>query len=91
VGGAVYLDPATHQVIRLRMDADGLPSSFPVLRSRAVLDYGDIEIGGRKYLLPLRAEGRIVTLTDQSWNVMEFADYRKFGSDTTVVFGKDRP
>ena len=88
VRGAVYLERGSHRVLRLRIEGDNFPPGFPILRSPSVLDYQEAEIAGQRFLLPSRAVARVVTRKDQTRNVMEFSEYRKFTSDTSITFGK---
>jgi hypothetical protein len=86
--GRVYIDRETNQTLRITWEADGLPVEVPIRRTPAVLDYDYADVGGRRYLLPARGELRIVTVSGQTRNVIEFADYRKFTSDTNVTYEK---
>jgi len=88
VRGEVYLERGSHRVLRLRIEGDNFPPDFPIVRSPSVLDYQEAEIAGQRFLLPSRAVARVVTLKDQNRNVMEFGEYRKFTSDTSITFGK---
>ena len=87
--GYVYVDEETNSVLRISATAEDIPAAFPVQRSSTVLDYDYAEIGGTRYLLPLRAEVRIDTKSLQSLNAVEFQNYRKFHSDASVSFGKE--
>ena len=53
------------------------------------MDYDYAEVGGRRFLLPVRAESRIATVEGQTRNVIEFQDYRKFTSETSITFEKE--
>jgi hypothetical protein len=86
--GAVYVDPESQQVLRLIYEADGIPANWPVLRTPSVLDYGYAEVGGQRYLLPRSVDLRIIGKDQQSRNVTDFGNYRKFGSETKVTFEK---
>src|SRR5262249_12602345 len=52
--GLVYVDRETHQVLRMTLDAEDIPPSFPVREARTVLDYDYVDISGRRFLLPLK-------------------------------------
>lgn len=86
--GRVYIDRETNRTLRITWEADGLPADSPILRTPAVLDYDYADIGGRRVLLPVRAESRIATVSGQTRNMIEFRDYRKFTSETNVTFEK---
>jgi hypothetical protein len=86
--GYVYVDRETDSVTRISAVAEDIPAGFPVQTSSTILDYGYADIGGSRYLLPLRAEIRIDAAKFQSLNAVEFQKYRKFRADASVTFGK---
>jgi hypothetical protein len=86
--GYVYIDRETDSVTRLSAIAEDIPADFPVKGSSTTLDYGYADIGGTRYLLPLRAEVRIDGGKLQSLNAVEFQKYRKFRADASVSFDK---
>jgi hypothetical protein len=86
--GYIYIDPQTGSVTRISAAAEDIPADFPVHESNTVLDYDFADVGGRLYLLPLRAEVRIDSRDMLSLNAVEFHGYRKFGADATVSYGK---
>jgi hypothetical protein len=85
--GLVYVDRENNQVLRLTHAPEGIPKDWPAIDVPAELDYGFAEIGGQQFLLPLRAEMRVLLRNgEQSRNVMEFSNYRKFSSEATLKF-----
>lgn len=88
--GYVYIDRETGSVTRISAITEDIPADFPIRKSDVVLDYDYADIGGRRYLLPLRAEIRIVTGNTQSLNAVEFQKYRKFGADAAIHFGEGK-
>ena len=87
--GLIFVDGETSQVMRITHAAEAIPADFPVAGTPASLDYGFAEIGGRTFLLPLQAE-LVVLMRDGSRNrnLIEFGNYRKFSSETTLTFEK---
>lgn len=85
--GFVYADDEAKMVFRITGEADSIPSEFPVSGVSTVLDYDFTSVSGRRFLLPLRADVRLRTVMMQYRNVVEFHDYRKFTSDSTITFG----
>ncbi|HUB82806.1 MAG TPA: hypothetical protein VMB03_28605 [Bryobacteraceae bacterium] len=85
--GTVWVDRETGGVLRLVYEADTISADFPMQYASTTVDYGFVEVAGRTYLLPVRAE--IETDVDgfRSRNISEFKDYRKFSTDSTVHFG----
>jgi len=86
--GVVYMDRESHQVLRLGYEAEGIPANWPILRTPSVLDYDFAEVAGQRYLLPRRVDLRVIGRDEQSRNVTEFGNYRKFSSDATITFEK---
>jgi hypothetical protein len=87
--GLVYIDSETKDVMRLDCDADSIPGDFPLKGATRTLDYGSVDVGGRSFLLPLRAEVRMMPRDRplQTRNEVEFGDYRKFTGESTISFG----
>ncbi len=87
--GLVYIDRESKQVMRLDCEADSLPASFPVAAASRTLDYGLAEVGGRNFLLPLRAEVRMTARGDlpMTRNEVLFTGYRKFEGKSAISFG----
>jgi hypothetical protein len=84
--GFVYVDGETNRVVRIFSDADSMPRDFPVRSASTLLDYGFLKVGGREFLLPVRADVRIGSDLLLTRNLVEFQSYRKFASDATVTF-----
>jgi len=85
--GYVYIDHDTTSVTRISADAEEIPAGFPVKRASSVLDYGYTDIGGRSFLLPLRAEVRIDAGSLENLNSVEFEKYRKFAAGASIDYG----
>jgi hypothetical protein len=94
--GRVYIVPGTNQVLRITTVAD-IPDRFPIRESTATVDYSYVQVDGREYLLPVRAEtqaaGKQLGSTPPSSpltpltryrNVTEFRSYRKFAVDSQL-------
>jgi hypothetical protein len=84
--GLVYADRETKQVMRIRLDADGIPRDFPIQQVSLDLNYDFTSIGGREYVLPLKADLRSAQGRFQTWNEVEFHLYRVFSADTSITF-----
>jgi hypothetical protein len=95
-GGRCWLDAATGQVVRLELEAVEIPPDFPIAQSSTVVEYGAVEIAGKRCWLPVRAETRLATSRSRdlpeherlrdSRNVIEFRDYRRFGADVKIEY-----
>jgi hypothetical protein len=89
--GSVWGDPATGAVWRITDAATDIP---PALLTRAIstaIDYGEVLIGEKKYLLPIEASASLLLQNKKVRNEMEFQGYRKFEADTVITFGPDAP
>jgi hypothetical protein len=73
-------------VMRVTLEAETLPPSFPIQEARTMLDYDYIDISGQDFLLPLRSEMRMREGRLLVKNLTEFRSYRKFGADATITF-----
>jgi hypothetical protein len=87
--GFVYIDRETKDVLRIDCEADSIPTDFPLENATRLLDYGEADVGGRMYLLPLHAEVRM--MPRGGWSVtrndVEFTAFRKFTGESTISFG----
>jgi hypothetical protein len=77
--------------MRITMECDNIPASFPVQQAGEVLDYDFQKIAEREFVLPLKADlhsraGRVM-----AWNEIEFRLYRKFGTETSITFDTPDP
>jgi hypothetical protein len=92
--GNLYIDPATGAILRITLDAELNPSE-PITRNASSIDYGTVEIGGKKFVCPMRSVAIMLTreyLKDQPGvrtilhiNRTEFTDYHRFGSTVQVL------
>ena len=85
--GRCWIDPGSLQVVQIKERAYRIPEDFPVTRSEGSTEYNRVEIAGQQHWLPVRAE---VLLENRSArlhtrNVIQFKQYRKFGSDVKFV------
>ncbi len=88
--GSVWIDPQTSRVLRIEMEAKGMPSNFPLDHVESATDYQYIRLGDAKqYLLPVHSE----TLSCErgtsfcSKNVIDFRNYHKYTGESSIKFG----
>ncbi|HWR49552.1 MAG TPA: hypothetical protein VN428_00485 [Bryobacteraceae bacterium] len=86
--GSVYIDRDTNAVVRIAFNAE-LPASFPIQQAGTVLDYDYADIGGQKFMLPLKAVVRMREGKALVKNDVEFRLYRKFAAEATLTFGEE--
>jgi hypothetical protein len=84
--GLIYIDRDTGQVMRITLEAEDIPPSFPIQAATTKLDYDYQDISGNTFLLPLRSEMRMRSGKTLVKNEVEFRMYRKFGADATITF-----
>ncbi len=90
-GGLVEVDPKTHEVMRVKVNAENIPADFPMRTAGTTLDYDYTDLSGHKFLLPLKAEvlmsdGSVLTRND-----LEFRLYRKYTAESEVSFDTPPP
>jgi VWFA-related protein len=81
--GEVAIDPETGSILRLEWSAD-LKSTTPVARSGIMIEYGQVEIGGMKYICPVRSISMMRTrsvVEASEWDV----SFLTFGPYTTSL------
>jgi hypothetical protein len=89
--GLVYADEYTGEIARITLEAVNIPSSFPVNEASEALTFGDSEINGKMYNTPLKADLRLRSGRQKDKNDIEFRLYRKFGTESNVVYGAIAP
>ncbi len=85
--GLVYIDKETERVLRIVMEAEDIPPSFPMQLATTRLDYDFVDLSGREFLLPLKAQVRMRGERELTRNDVEFRLYRKFEAEAVISFG----
>jgi hypothetical protein len=85
--GEVAVPPESGEILRVTQRAI-LPAGFPIRQSATVVEYSYADVGGRKYLLPVHAEVTMSTSRYKSRNDVDFKEYRKFQTETTITFDR---
>lgn len=83
--GFAWMSAADGSLMRLERITDG-PPGYPLRNNRHTIDYGNVDISGTQFHLPIRA-----VVSGQAgkfmWsNTIEFTAYRKFQTDTSIRF-----
>jgi len=84
--GLIYADPASGDMARLEAHMDA-PKDFPFQEDAFEIDYGQVDIAGQSFLLPVKSLGWVRDGKLLTRNEIEFGEYRKYGADATVIFG----
>ena len=91
--GEVTLDAEVEpgRVLRLTAEAYDFPARLRIVRSTMAVDYDFVDISGREFSLPVRAESHLEREGHDSHNLVRFIDYRKFEVESTLAFGPSKP
>ncbi len=85
--GDFQFDPENGLILHVSQEAE-MPLGYPIKQSSVTVDYDFTDVGGRRYLLPSRAVILVSAGRYKGRNVVEFKDYRKFASESTISFDK---
>jgi hypothetical protein len=89
--GLIYVDRDSGMVSRITLEAENLPSSFPISAGSNMLDYDVAKVGETEYVLPLRAEMRMRQGKVLTKNEVEFRMYRRFSAEASITFETPEP
>lgn len=84
--GLIYIDKTSPIVLRVTLEAENLPPSFPIQVATTRLDYDFTSIANNQFLLPLRSEMQMREGKILVKNEVEFRNYRKFGAESSITF-----
>jgi len=82
--GLVYVDRDTLMVMRVTLEADDIPPSFPIQQASVTLDYDYAKIADREFLVPLKSTMRMREGRTLVKNETEFRLYRRFGAEAII-------
>jgi len=88
--GSIWIDPQTARVLRIEMEAKGMPSEFPLDHVESATDYSYVRLGDLKqYLLPVHSEVLSCErgTSNCSRNVIDFRNYHKYTGESSITFG----
>lgn len=85
--GRCWIDPDSLQVVQIKERAYRIPDTFPITRFEGSTEYDRVEIAGQQHWLPVRAEVLMENRTARlhTRNVIQFKQYRKFGSEVKFL------
>ena len=89
--GSVYADPETGAVWRITDAATDIPAKLLTRAISTTIDYDEIPVGDKKYLLPVEAVVSLLLENKKVRNELEFHEYRKFEADSAITFGDPVP
>lgn len=82
--GLVYIDRETSRVHKITLQADDIPTGYPIRSAKLALDYDVQRIGDNPYLLPLKST-LLLRAAQNTKNEVEFHAYRKFSAESTIT------
>ena len=88
--GAVWIDRDTRRVLRIEQRTAALPSDFPLSKAESTLEYGYVKIEQGTYLVPALSDNLTCSSGSGSCsrNSIQFRNYRKFSTDSSITFAK---
>jgi hypothetical protein len=92
--GSIWIDKQTSRVLRIEQEARNIPILFPFDTVETATDYDYVRLATPEpYLLPVDAEvlSCIRGSSNCSRNKIEFRNYRKFGSESSITFDTKVP
>ncbi len=84
--GSLYGDPETGAVWRISDVASEIPAALQTREIGTTVDYAEVSIGDRVYLLPVQATVSLLLDTKQIRNEIAFTNYQKFAADSVITF-----
>lgn len=102
--GSLAVDPVSGAILRITLEADWKPKD-PISHVASVIEYGPVEIGGRRYICPLRSLAFSVEeaslcarkgvkqrlVHPMTLNRTTFSDYHRLGSTARIVTDMPTP
>lgn len=89
--GFVYVDPQSGAVRRIIIYGIKLPNNSETQAAGYVLNYGEVTIGDRRYLMPRRSVAYSRSGANEMREEIDYSGYRKFAADSTLSFPKGDP
>lgn len=85
--GSFWVDEKSLDLIRLEVEATGIPPFLEILETKDFVEYERMKIGQEEYLLPKLAELRMHGLDDsESVNRTRFTGCRQYTGESTLIF-----
>lgn len=83
--GLIFARKGSNVILRVTVEPE-IPPTFPIQEVHETIDYGEADISGQKFILPLSAE--VIMRSDRiaNRNEIEFRAYRKYSADTSIKF-----
>jgi hypothetical protein len=87
--GVIYARKSDNVVMRITLECDDIPASFPVQEVKLDLWYGTQKLSGHEFILPVKWDSTSRDGKAMSRSSATFALYRKYEADTTITFASE--
>src|ERR1051326_2252605 len=84
--GLLYVDKDLHVLMRVTLNAENIPPTFPVHVARTTLDYDYQDISGHEFLLPLKAQVDMSADGILTRNETEFRLSRRYSAESEIKY-----
>lgn len=84
--GRIWARRNGNAVVRITLECEEIPADFPIKDVNLDLWYDFVDISGQEFMLPLKWDMHSREGTTLVWNQAEFALYRKFGTESNIIF-----
>jgi hypothetical protein len=87
--GSLWIDPRSGRVLRIEVQAVGLPDDFPIEQAESSIDYEYVRLGTTaEYLLPVHAASLACQRFARGCSRLDinFRNYHRFGSDSAISY-----
>lgn len=90
--GSIWIDKESRRVLRIEQRANYLPRDFTYDKAETMVEYGFVDIEGKRYLLPTSSENMACMNGTGNCvkNELAFRNYRKFTAESDIKFEKFR-
>jgi hypothetical protein len=90
--GSIWIDKESRRVLRIEQRANYLPRDFTYDKAETMVEYGFVDIEGKRYLLPTASENMACMAGTGNCvkNELAFRNYRKFSAESDIKFEKFR-
>ena len=87
--GSFWADAHTAELVRLEVNADGIPPSLGIASVRDVMDYDHVRIGSSEFLLPIGSDLAMTDLAgNESRNRTQFKGCRQYSGESVLSFAE---
>lgn len=92
LAGTFWADPATYDLIRLRIDAVDIPPILQISQMTTTIEYAPARIGGGEILLPQSGDMLMLRESGElNYNRFDFTHCREYHAESAVSFDDGAP